>query len=101
MRLSALLLLCLAVGCGAPSSPVTASSSAPGVRVLVFSRTDGFRHDSIPAAREALTALAARTGAFTVTASEDVADLSAARLANVDVVMFAMTTGELPLDADT
>ena len=59
--------------------------------------TFGFRHDSIATAREVMSLLASRTGAFTVTATEDLNELSAARLANVDVLMFALTTGELPL----
>jgi len=69
------------------------------IRVLMVTTTLGFRHDSIPAARQVMTSLASQTGAFTVTATENVADLNASRLSSVDVLMFALTTGELPLDA--
>jgi type 1 glutamine amidotransferase len=60
--------------------------------------TTGFRHDSIVTARQVLSSLATSTGEFTVTTSEDVADLTAARLAAFDVLFFGMTSGELPLD---
>jgi type 1 glutamine amidotransferase len=65
----------------------------------MLTATAAFRHDSIPAARQAMIAIAAQTGEFTVSATEDLAELNAARLANVDVLMFALTSGELPLDS--
>jgi type 1 glutamine amidotransferase len=61
--------------------------------------TLGFRHDSIPTARQVMASLASQSGAFTVSATENVAELTASRLSTVDVLMFALTTGELPLDA--
>ena len=60
--------------------------------------TFGFRHDSIPVARQVMTALGEQTGDFTITATEDPAGVTAARLATIDVLMFALTTGELPFD---
>src|SRR2546421_9835484 len=80
-----------------PTAPPPQQSAAPGVAVLMLTATFGFRHDSIPTARQAMAALASRTGAFTVTATEDLNEISAARFATVDVLMFALTTGELPL----
>jgi uncharacterized protein len=65
----------------------------------MLTATAAFRHDSIPAARAAVASLAARTGAFTVTATENLADVTAARLSSTDVIMFALTSGELPFDA--
>jgi type 1 glutamine amidotransferase len=62
--------------------------------------TFGFRHASIPAARDVLAQLAGSTGEFTVTTTENPADLTAARLAATDVLMFALTSGEIPFDAD-
>ncbi|MFD0803417.1 ThuA domain-containing protein, partial [Streptomonospora algeriensis] len=47
-------------------------------RVLVFSRTTGYRHDSIPAGVAALEELGRRHG-FEVDASEDAAALSGGR----------------------
>ena len=60
--------------------------------------TAGFRHDSIPAARSAVAAIAARTGAFVVAATETLADVNATRLGSTDVLMFALTSGELAFD---
>jgi type 1 glutamine amidotransferase len=96
------------VACGRSTPPPTPSVTTPGtttpptgatpVRVLMLTATAGFRHDSIPAARQALTALASSTGELTVTATENIPDITADRLASYDVVMFALTTGELPFD---
>jgi type 1 glutamine amidotransferase len=47
-----------------------------------------------------MSALAASTGQFSVEATEDVASITRASLASHDVLFFALTTGELPLDAD-
>ena len=69
------------------------------IRVLVVTATFGFRHDSIPVARQVMTALSEQAGEFAVTATEDSSDLTAAHLAAIDVLMFVLTTGELPLDA--
>ena len=61
--------------------------------------TAGFRHDSIPTARTVVAGFAAsRAGEFAVTATENLADLTSTRLASTDVVMFALTSGELALD---
>jgi hypothetical protein len=65
----------------------------------MLTATAGFRHDSISTARQVMATLASQSGAFTVTATENLGDVTADRLANVDVLMFAMTSGELPFDA--
>lgn len=80
------------------SSPVGASP-APGatpVRVLMVTATAGFRHDSIATARQVMEALAT-TGGFSLTATEDLSAVNASNLAAHDVVLFALTSGELPL----
>lgn len=69
-------------------------------RVLMLTATAGFRHDSISAAVSAVRTLASSGGEFTVTATEDLSALSPAALAGYGVVMFALTSGELPLTAD-
>jgi type 1 glutamine amidotransferase len=66
--------------------------------VLLFSRTLGFRHDSIPTAIQALTDLQ-ETGGFTVEATEDPTAFNADNLARFRVVVFLMTTGDV-LDDD-
>ena len=51
-------------------------------RVLVFSKTGGFRHDSIPQGIAAVQALGTANG-FTVVATEDATAFTAANLAHV------------------
>ena len=67
-------------------------------RVLVFSRTGGFRHDSIPAGITAIQEIGAANG-FAVVATEDPAQFTDANLATFDVVVFLSTTGEVLNDA--
>ena len=69
---------------------------AGGFRVLLFSRTTGFRHDSIPAAIAALTELGP-SGGYVAEATEDPAAFTTANLARFQVVVFLLTTGD-PLD---
>ena len=79
---------------------LTAGATEPAPspeRVLVFSRTTGFRHDSIPTAEATLRTLATEAG-FAADHSEDSADINAANLARYRVVVFASTTGDI-LDA--
>lgn len=70
---------------------------AEGVRVLMFTKTAGFRHDSISTSKEVMQALADTFG-FRLTLTEDASYFSAETLSDVDIVMFASTTGEV-LDA--
>lgn len=92
----------LFAGCSADSSRSATSpdgSPPPGqgspIRVLALTSTRGFRHDSIATARDVLTTMGAE---FAVTTTDDVSIVSAATLANYDVLCFLLTTGELPLD---
>jgi type 1 glutamine amidotransferase len=62
--------------------------------VLVFTRTAGFRHDAIGAARDALRAELDRRG-YEVVATEDADDLSDSTLAGFDAVAFVQTTGDV------
>jgi cytochrome c len=74
---------------------VEAGAGQPSV--LVFSRTGGFRHDSIPAGLTALTELAEQHG-FGLAATEDKAQFTDENLARFAAVVFLSTTGEV-LDA--
>jgi glucose/arabinose dehydrogenase/type 1 glutamine amidotransferase len=77
------------------------SSSPPdraAKRVLVFSKTAGFRHDSIPAGIAALRELG-RSSDITVDATETAAQFTADNLARYDAVVFLSTTGDV-LDAE-
>ena len=93
-------------GCSAgspapPSSGVTQpTTQGSPVRVLMLTATKGFRHDSISVAREVMGGLAASTGTFTVTTTEDVPSITPATLSTYDVIFFALTTGELEFSPD-
>ncbi|MFX4292096.1 ThuA domain-containing protein [Streptomyces bohaiensis] len=66
-------------------------------RALLFSRTTGYRHASIPAAVRAVSELLTAQG-WTVTATEDTAELTERLAAGVDLAAFLSTSGEV-LDA--
>nr|WP_245887142.1 ThuA domain-containing protein [Umezawaea tangerina] len=70
-----------------------AQAQAP-YQVLVFSKTAGFRHDSIPAGVQAIRDLGSANG-FTVTATEDAAAFTATGLAKYAAVVFLSTTGDV------
>jgi len=75
----------------APDSGAKRDAAMSGpIRVQIFSRTEGFRHDSIEPALEAIAGLAG----LRVQRSEDPAELVRA-LADSDVVVFLMTTGDV------
>jgi type 1 glutamine amidotransferase len=67
-------------------------------RVLLFTRTAGFRHDSIPAAIAAFRD-GQRAGGYRVEATEDAAVFAADNLSRFRVVVFLMTTGDVLDDA--
>jgi type 1 glutamine amidotransferase len=75
---------------------VASSAAAPpaGWRLLVFTKTAGFRHDSIPAAIAAVEALGAANG-FAVDATEDAGAFTDSNLSNYRGVMFLLTTGDV------
>ncbi len=66
-------------------------------RVLVFSKTAGFRHDSIDEGHDAIEQLG-EDNDFQVDHTEDASIFNAAALANYDTVIFLSTTGDV-LDA--
>ncbi|HEX7803476.1 MAG TPA: ThuA domain-containing protein [Pseudoxanthomonas sp.] len=74
-----------------------AAATQPQPRVLVFTKTTGWRHDSIPTAVAALQRLAAQEG-LAVDHSEDAAVFSDKNLQRYRAVIFASTTGDV-LDA--
>ncbi|WBB62075.1 ThuA domain-containing protein [Streptomyces sp. WMMC500] len=73
------------------------AKKAEGEHVLVFSKTAGFRHDSIPDGIAAIQQLGADNG-FTVDATEDAGAFTAGNLEQYDAVVFLSTTGDV-LDA--
>ena len=64
-------------------------------KVLVFSKTAGFRHGSIPTGVEAMKQMGKSTGAFEVTATEDDSYFEPETLNKFDAVLFLNTTGEV------
>ncbi|MET9150819.1 lectin [Streptomyces griseoflavus] len=77
-------------------TPRTAATAAadPAYRVLVFSRTAGYRHSSIDEGITALRGLGTANN-FTVTATEDPAAFTTANLAQYRAVVFLSTTGDV------
>nr|MDQ5873006.1 ThuA domain-containing protein [Acidobacteriota bacterium] len=74
-----------------------ASSAAPPFdreRLLVFTRTTGFRHDSIPDAIAAVRQMAAESG-LTVDATEDPAVFHDVGLSPYRAMVFLLTTGDV------
>ncbi len=63
--------------------------------VLVFTKTAGFRHGSIPVGVECMKQLGAKTGLFNVTHSEDAAVFAADSLKKFDAVIMLNTTGKV------
>jgi cytochrome c len=90
LRLAAVLVLLL---CAAGVSP---ARQAPP-RVLVFSKTAAYRHESIPAGIAAIRKLGQESG-FAVDATEDASAFDDANLKRYRAVIFLSTTGDV-LDA--
>ena len=88
-----------AFACGAalllvPAAAPATEATQPRLRVLAFTKTAAFRHDSIPAAVRAVRELGAANG-IAVDATEDGAAFADARLARYDAVIFLLTTGDV------
>ena len=73
--------------------PRAARAAPDRFRVLVFSKTTGFRHDSIPVAVAAIRRLG-RDHRFAVEATEDERRFTDGSLARYDAVVFLSTTGQ-------
>ncbi|MEO7366916.1 MAG: ThuA domain-containing protein, partial [Gemmatimonadaceae bacterium] len=90
-RLVALLALLFVVVC------VPFSARSQQARVLVFSKTAGFRHSSIPVGIAAIRKLGQENG-FSVDATEDADAFTSKNLARYRAIVFLNTTGDV-LDA--
>jgi len=77
-------------GCKAPK--------AESINVLIFSRTAGFRHDSIPAGVKAMHQVCFEAG-YSCVSTEDASLFTADNLAQFRVVVFLNTTGDILDDA--
>ncbi|MDB4468096.1 ThuA domain-containing protein [Verrucomicrobiales bacterium] len=78
-----------ALPANAPAKPAKAR------KVLVFSKTAGFRHGSIGVGAVSLTEMGKKTGAFEVTHSEDESVFENDSLSEFDAVIMLNTTGEI------
>jgi len=78
-----------------PDKPFEKPSKAR--KVLIFSKTGGFRHQSIATGKLALTELGKKTGAFETVISDDVANFEPKTIDQFDAIVFLSTTGE-PFD---
>src|SRR5207302_3641097 len=88
-------LLTLALLIASIVGPFAARSQQP--RVLVFSKTAGFRHTSIGVGIAAVKKLGQENG-FAVDATEDAGAFTSKNLARYNAVVFLSTTGDV-LDA--
>ncbi|MFF5251151.1 ThuA domain-containing protein [Streptomyces leeuwenhoekii] len=79
---------------GTAASQTDGGGKDDGKRVLVFSKTAGFRHDSIPEGITAIEELG-RTGGFRVDATENAGAFTPRNLRRYDAVVFMSTTGDV------
>jgi type 1 glutamine amidotransferase len=70
------------------------AADTTGFTILVFSKTTGFRHDSIPDGIAAIRTLGAEHG-FTVDTTEDATTFTDGALARYKAVVFLSTTGDV------
>jgi cytochrome c len=94
MRGTRLALLALLAALAVLLMSASVASAAPLERVLVFSKTAGFRHDSIPAGITAIQQIGAANG-FEVHTTEDANAFTDMNLSQYDAVIWLMTTGDV------
>ena len=84
---------CLTIAAIAAALAPSCAEAAAG-RVLVLTRTEGFRHDSIPVALATVRGEARRRG-LRVTHTEDATALTERRLRGLRALVFVHTTGDI------
>ncbi|TMK51156.1 MAG: ThuA domain-containing protein [Actinobacteria bacterium] len=97
MKRAATLLVVISIAltsCSHAAKPSATVSTRSLPSILVFTRTRGFHHSSIPAAIAAIKQLGQRNG-FAVDASADPSLFTDARLARYRAVAFLLTTGDV------
>jgi cytochrome c len=87
-------LLGSAAAVAGPTPAAAPQVQATGPRILVFTRTAGFRHASIPVAIQTVRELAGRNG-LGVDATEDSTAFSDPNLRRYAAVVFLLTTGDV------
>lgn len=61
-------------------------------KILIFSKTAGFRHASIATGKVAFTEMGKKTGAFETVISDDLSNFEAAKIKSFDGILFLSTT---------
>ena len=84
----------LGVGAGGLAMVPHVAAAATLTRVLVFSKTAAFRHDSIPTGIAAIRDLGSQNG-FAVDATEDASAFTTSNLAQYQAVVWLSTTGDV------
>jgi uncharacterized protein len=77
-------------------APFCAHAERPAKKILYFTYSAGYRHEVIPFSKAILTQLGKNSGAFEVTATEDISEFSTEALQRYAAIMF-YTSGELPM----
>jgi cytochrome c len=90
----ALLVTAFAVGAVAIGDPAASAQPQTGSRILLFTKTTGFRHTSIPAAVRAIRGLAAQNR-IAVDVTEDSGVFAPATLRRYRAVVFLLTSGDI------
>src|SRR5262245_5042286 len=85
-----IIIIAFAATCAVPSFPPPSQSQA---RALIFSKTAGFRHDSIPDGVGAIRQLGQQNN-FDVDATEDASLFTDSNLSRYQTVIFLNTTGD-------
>lgn len=80
------------IAAASPEKPIAKPATAR--KLLVFSRTTGFRHDSIAWGIEAFRVMGTKTGAWSLDATEDPAVFTTDNLKQYDAIVFLNTTGD-------
>ncbi|MET7422943.1 ThuA domain-containing protein [Dactylosporangium sp. NPDC005555] len=88
------LAFCTALVVAALGLTAAPAQAAPDFTVLVFSKTAGFRHDSIAVGTQAIRDLGTANN-FAVEATEDAGQFTAANLARFKAVIWLSTTGDV------
>jgi type 1 glutamine amidotransferase len=98
-----LLMLCAALAVPVLAQDDANAKKAPPTtqrahkRVLVFNKTEGFHHDSIPTSADVFKQLDAASEMFEFVVTDDVKHFDKAELDTYDAVVFCLTTGEIKL----
>ena len=79
----------------AAAAKVTAVKPAKPRKVLVFSVSWGYKHNSIPYGKKAFEILAKKTGAFEAVISDDISMFEPKNLKQFDAVVFNNTNNEI------